>query len=74
MDSFLRHVDNLPAQNVPNYTELNLRLGWAVTPLMELALVGENLLDASHPESGASAATRSEIPRSTFAELSWRWQ
>ena len=74
VDSFLRHVDNLPAQNVPNYTELNLRLGWAVTPLVELALVGENLLDASHPESGAAASTRSEIPRSAFAELSWRWQ
>ena len=73
-DAFLRYVDNLSAQNVPNYTELNLRLGWSITPFLELALAGENLLDASHPESGASAATRSEIPRSLFAELAWRWQ
>jgi iron complex outermembrane recepter protein len=74
VDAFLRYVDNLPAQNVPHYTELNLRLAWAVTPLMELALVGENLLDTAHPETGASAATRSEIPRSLFASLAWRWQ
>lgn len=73
-DAFVRYVDNLPAQNVPNYTELNLRLGWSITPFLELALVGENLLDRSHPETGASAATRSEIPRSLFAELAWRWQ
>lgn len=74
VDSFLRFVDNLPAQKTPHYTELNLRLGWALTPLVELSFVGENLLDASHPESGANAATRSEIPRSLFAELAWRWQ
>ena len=74
VDSFLRFVDNLPAQNIPHYIELNLRLGWAVTPFLELSLVGENLLDASHPETGASAATRSEIPRSVFGEFSWRWQ
>lgn len=74
IDSFLRFVDSLPAQNVPQYTELNLRVGWAVTPFLELAVVGQNLLDAQHPEAGASATTRSENPRNAFAELSWRWQ
>jgi iron complex outermembrane receptor protein len=79
-DAFVRHVDNLGGRNAggafgtDRYTELNLRLGWAVTPFMELALVGENLLDHSHPEAVAAPATRSEIPRSLFGELTWRWQ
>jgi iron complex outermembrane receptor protein len=74
IDPFVRYVDNLPAQNVRNYTELNLRVAYAFTPFLELAAVGQNLLDAQHPETGASAASRSEIPRSVFGELSWRWQ
>ena len=79
-DAFLRHVDNLGTRGAggpvgaDRYTELNLRLGWAVTPFMEVALVGENLLDGSHPETAAASATRSEIPRSLFGELTWRWQ
>lgn len=79
-DAFLRYVDNLGTRSAAgvfgadHYTELNLRLGWAVTPSMELALVGENLLDGSHPETATASSTRSEIPRSVFAELSWRWQ
>ena len=72
VDSFLRYVDNVPAQKIPTYTELNLRLGWQATPLIELSLVGENLLDAAHPEYGASAATRNEIARSVFGALTWR--
>lgn len=79
-DAFLRYVDNLGTRSLTGtfgagrYTELNLRLGWAATPFVELALVGENLLDRSHPETAAAAATRSEIQRSLFGELTWRWQ
>lgn len=74
VDSFLRYVDALPAQNVPDYTELNLRAAWAVTPFLELSVAGRNLLDKQHPEAGASPVTRSENPRNVFAELGWRWQ
>jgi iron complex outermembrane recepter protein len=73
LDGFLRFVDSRPANSVPGYTELNLRAAWQVTPLVELSLTGENLLDPQHPETGA-VATRSEIPRSIFAEVTWRWR
>ncbi|HUR39873.1 MAG TPA: TonB-dependent receptor [Verrucomicrobiae bacterium] len=73
-NAFVRYVDSLPAQKVPAYTELNLRLAWTATPFLEIALVGENLIDESHPEAGANVRTRAEIPRHAFAEISWRWQ
>ncbi len=81
VDGFVRYVDRLPALAVPDYTELNLRLAWRPWPLFELALVGENLLDAQHPESGSAASASqpepragNELERSVFAEFRWTWR
>lgn len=67
VEGFLRYVDRLPAVNVPEYTELNLRTGWRVRPNLELALVGENLLNPSHPEASVAV----ELQRSVFLDLIW---
>lgn len=79
-DAFLRYVGKLKALAVPGYTELNLRLAWRLRPSLELALVGENLLDARHPETGSAASATqpqarsgNEIERSIFAEFRWTW-
>jgi iron complex outermembrane recepter protein len=74
VDAAVRYVDNVPAQRVPSYIEMDVRAGWHVTPLLELAVVGQNLLDAAHPESGANPSTRSEIARGVYGELIWRWK
>lgn len=50
-DVQLRHQGRLDASNLPAYTEADARLGWRLRPDIELALVGRNLLDASHQES-----------------------
>jgi iron complex outermembrane receptor protein len=63
LDFIVRHMAALPDGRVPAYTALDARLAWRVARWLELALVGQNLTDASHPEFGASA-TRAEIPRS----------
>jgi len=73
LDAFLRYVDQLPAQDVDSYVELRLRIGWRLLPDLELALVGDNLLDRSHPEIGANPATRAELEHSVLAELTWNW-
>jgi iron complex outermembrane recepter protein len=70
----LRHVAAVPTfsdarDEVPAYTELDARLSWNISPDIELAIAGRNLLDRSHPEIG-SVATRREIQRS--AEVSMR--
>lgn len=81
IDSFVRYVDPLPATATPAYTELNTRLAWKPWPALELALVGENLLDPHHPESGSVPSARqpqqraaNELQRSLFAEFRWSWQ
>ena len=71
LDGWLRHTGALPNPAVPDYTELDLRLGWRRPGGWELALVGQNLLHASHPEFGA-AVSRDEVQRGVFAQVTWR--
>lgn len=56
---------------VPSYFELGTRLGWHVTKRLELSLVGQNLLHPYHVEYGFPSASREEIARSIYAEVSW---
>ena len=65
-------IDELPAQKVPAYSELDGRVGWRVVPRLELAVVGQNLLHAHHAEFGGSPDP-AEIERSVYAEARWRW-
>lgn len=71
LDGFLRVVDKLPRYNIPTYTELNLRLAFRLRPDLELALVGENLLDDRHPEFGADNASRVEVQRQGVLQVRW---
>lgn len=78
VDLALRRVDTVPTfaggmwGTVPAYTELDARVAWWVTPDLEIALVGHNLLHASHAEAGA-VASRREIQRSVFGRATWRY-
>ncbi len=71
LDAFVRHVSRLETTEVPAYTELNLRLGWRAHPTLELALIGDNLLDAQHPEFGQAGPDRVELQRSVRLQLQW---
>jgi iron complex outermembrane receptor protein len=53
LDLHLRRVGRLPAPVSPAYTELNGRLGWAVTDAVELSVSGFNLLHKHHAEFGS---------------------
>jgi len=79
VDTFVRYVDELPAVFTPDYVELNTRMAWRPLASLELAVVGENLLDSEHPESGSPASgrppgTANKIQRSVFAEFRWTWR
>jgi iron complex outermembrane receptor protein len=69
-DLDLRYVDKLPALQVPDYAEMNLRLAWQPVPRLELALSGRNLLDSRHAEWGLPAS-RIEPRRAGMLEISW---
>lgn len=72
---FLRYVGTVRPTNgkVPAYAELNLRLGWRPVQPLELALVGENLLDPQHGEA-RTAVSYTEVERSVLLELNWYWE
>jgi len=72
LDLGLRAVDDLSRPEVPGYIAFDARIGWHVTPDLDLSIAGFNLFDDQHPENGAPA-TRREIPRSVFLNARWRF-
>lgn len=67
-DVTARYVDSLPNPHVPNYFAMDVRVAWHYKEL-EVALVGQNLLDNQHPEFAADQ----EIPRSIYGKVTWRF-
>lgn len=72
LDVAVRTVTGLSASQVPSYTALDARLGWAIKKGLELSLSGFNLLDGRHPEFG-SLASRSELDRSVYLRMLWNF-
>lgn len=73
LDLGLYYVDDLPVLNIPSYTRLDLRLGWRPRKDLEFSLVGQNLLDDRHLEFSSDDLVASEIPRSVYGKVVWRW-
>ena len=65
----LRQIGSLSDVGVPSYFEADVRLGWRVSPHLELSLVGLNLVHARHAE--ASLPPIHEIPRSVYLGARW---
>lgn len=64
----VRFVDKLPKPKVPYYVGLDLRLGWKLGKVLELSVVGQNLLYEQHREFIASSPVR-EIERSIYGKI-----
>jgi iron complex outermembrane receptor protein len=65
-----RYQGKLPDPRVPAYVELNSRLAWDITPELQVALIGRNLLHKHHQEF---APQSNPVPRTGMAELRWRF-
>jgi iron complex outermembrane receptor protein len=70
-DTVLGYIGALPSQNVNSYVALDVRLGWRPTKNLELAVVGQNLLDNRHLEFSSSIPT--EIQRGVYGKVTWRY-
>lgn len=73
LDAWLRRTSELPAPTVPDYTELDLRLGWHATEALELSLVGQNLLHDQHLEFRSASSIPEEVERSVYGKVTWRF-
>jgi iron complex outermembrane receptor protein len=68
----VRHVDSLPNPDVPRYTAMDSHVTWRPGQRVDFVLSVRNLFDAAHPEFEA-APNRSELPRSVFFAVDWRF-
>ena len=73
LDGAYRYVSARPFPAVSAYSELDLRLGWAVRAGWDLSLVGHNLLHDHHPELGSNSPRRYEFERGVFLRSTWRF-
>ena len=75
LDCLARYVDELPSQGIGSYITLDVRLAWLATPNLQLAVVGQNLLNNQHPEIRPSliATRQTEIERGVYGKISWRF-
>jgi iron complex outermembrane receptor protein len=71
-DTFVRYVGRRPRPLVPAYTELNLRLGWAVRPNWDVSLVAENLLHDRHTEFAAGTPLE-QFERAAYIRSQWHF-
>jgi iron complex outermembrane receptor protein len=88
LDVWFRYVDSLSGTKmgtvindtiragVASYVSLDIRLGWKPREDLELALVGQNLLDKQHPEFSAPLYVNSiptELERGVYGKITWRF-
>ncbi|MGB6941234.1 MAG: TonB-dependent receptor [Bryobacteraceae bacterium] len=66
-----RYVSVLPGQLVPAYSTADARFGWRISRQFDLSIVGQNLLQPSHPEDGGDPGPLVLIRRSAYARLTW---
>ena len=71
LDLRVRHVGELPNQQVPEYTTADAHVGWR-SRYVEIGLTGRDLLAPRHPEFGPPA-TRREVPRSFHGQIQCRF-
>jgi iron complex outermembrane receptor protein len=64
----IRYIDVLPVPYVQAYRTLDVRLGWKVIKILELNIVGQNLLAGRHVEFVPSSPLPRIIERGVFAK------
>lgn len=60
------------AEGFPGYQELEVSLGWTLSPTLRLSVTGQNLLHDKHEEYPISGGTRVAIQRSVYGKLAMR--
>ena len=68
VDGLGSEVPTLRSNSIRQYVRLDFRLGWQATDWLEIALIGQNLLDPRHAEYGDVQGDQSnQVLRSGYA-------
>ncbi len=71
-DAFVRYISELPFTPIPSYWTSNVRVGWQITPQLDIAAVGQDLNQAHHVEWPGGSGVNVEIERSAYVKITWR--
>jgi iron complex outermembrane receptor protein len=75
-DLWLRYVDRIAVYitEIDDYFGLDMRLAWHPVEGLELALVGQNLLESSHQEFQTEMGTiPTAVPRGFYGQIKWQF-
>ena len=72
LDLDYRYVSALPGLAVPAYSTADARFDWQITRVLELSLVGRNLLQPYHFEFNGDPGPLVGIIRNAYVEMTWR--
>jgi iron complex outermembrane receptor protein len=73
LDLTYRYVSALPEQKVPAYSTTDAHFAWRVRQRFELSIVGQNLLQPHHPESGGTdPGPLVGIKRNVYGQITWK--
>lgn len=73
---YWNNAASLGIREIPKYCRLDIRLAWNPVKTMEIALIGEHLLDNRHIElinSEQIIGHETEIPRRAFLNFKWEF-
>ena len=74
LDSALYYVDHIPLTKISRYVRVDARVGWRPLKKLDLSLVGQNLIDNRHQETGPSLFEQpTEVERSIFFNVRWKF-
>jgi len=68
---FITALPGVPAMFVPAYSTGDARFAWRARPELEVAVVGQNLLQPFHAEAAGDPTTLVGIIRSGYVKLTW---
>ena len=69
LGTVIRYTSKLPKPAVAAYTAVDMRIGWKLNRIIELHIVGQNLLDKQHREFIPSSPAPREIARSVYGKI-----
>jgi iron complex outermembrane receptor protein len=72
LDLAYRYISALPAETVNSYSTADARFAWQAKEHWQLSVVGRNLLQPYHYESGGDPGPLVGVKRSVYGQITWR--
>lgn len=70
--TIFRYIGELPQPYVSDYIALDIRLSWNLTKMIEISVVGQNILQSHHTEFIPSSPETKDIERGIYGKVIWK--